>query len=141
MVLTCLVLSIAIDRNPRLDGVTAFNSRTGKPDPTGLALVLCAMIGGVLAIIALALGGCSAIFCSAVRRDSGYGNASSKGSLIAVYIFSFFGLVSCLGFLLVADYAVGVVTGNAQGAPGKGKGSKAMYWAFFVFQYVPMFTF
>lgn len=64
-------------------------------------------------------------------------------SLIAVYIFSFFALVSCLGFILVVDYAVGVVTGNAEGnaAKLKGKGSQAMFWTFFVFQYVPLFTF
>ena len=131
------IRTIEIDRNPRLNGVTGFYNTTKSTDPTGLALVICAMVGGALAVLAFLLGGC----CSVFGRSGRY--RSARSSLIAVYIFSFFALVSCLGFILVVDYAVGVVTGNAEGnaAKLKGKGSQAMFWTFFVFQYVPLFTF
>lgn len=62
-----------IDRNPRLNGVTGFYNTTKSTDPTGLALVICAMVGGALAVLAFLLGGC----CSVFGRSGRYRSAGS----------------------------------------------------------------
>ncbi len=73
------------------------------------------------------------------------------GSLIAVfsccyisrvtasYVFFVAGVISCTAWFVVADYAVAIVTGNAVGQPRGG--SQALFWLYFVFQYIPIFTF
>ncbi|KAM7187598.1 hypothetical protein V8F33_011154 [Rhypophila sp. PSN 637] len=111
-----------------LNGVTYFYKKTPVTNPTGLALNLCAIIGGVIALLTYPLS-----FCA------GSANSRKLYRPYGAYIFAFFGLVSCLGFILAMDYTVGIVTGNAFGTPdGDALG---LFWAYFVFQYVPVFTF
>ncbi|KAM7213949.1 hypothetical protein V8F06_010648 [Rhypophila decipiens] len=117
-----------IGRNPRLNGVTRFDSKTPVTNPTGVALTVCAMVGGVIALLTYPFSFCS---CATKRFCRPYG----------AYIFAFFGLVCCLGFILAMDYTVGIVTGNAVGAPTGSEANVGMFWAFFVFQYVPVLTF
>ncbi|KAK4208957.1 hypothetical protein QBC37DRAFT_451481 [Rhypophila decipiens] len=90
-----------IGRNPRLNGVTHFDTRTKMTTPTGLVLSICAIGGGIIAPLTL--------FCwtNRLQRLQTYG----------AYAFVLSGLVCCLGFILAMDYAVGVVTGNNMGEP------------------------
>ncbi|KAK4206930.1 hypothetical protein QBC37DRAFT_299803 [Rhypophila decipiens] len=126
-----LALMVASFVNAQIMGtvdVTHFDSKTQVTNPTGVALTVCAMVGGVIALLTYPLSFCR---CATKKFCRPYG----------AYIFAFFGLVCCLGFILAMDYTVGIVTGNAVGAPTGSKANVGMFWAFFVFQYVPVLTF
>jgi len=49
------------------------------------------------------------------------------------------GLVCSLAYFLSGDYAVAVLTGNTIGLPTKNY--QELYWVFWVFERVPLFTF
>jgi len=49
------------------------------------------------------------------------------------------GLVCSLAYFLSGDYAVAVLTGNTIGLPTKKY--QELYWVFWIFERVPLFTF
>ena len=59
------------------------------------------------------------------------------GTTIHVLVVS--GLVCSLAYFLSGDYAVAVLTGNTFGLPTKEY--QVLYWVFWVFERVPLFTF
>ncbi|KAL2270473.1 hypothetical protein VTJ83DRAFT_2657 [Remersonia thermophila] len=127
--------SLDIKNNPKIDGAFYFDRHTGQKNSAGIALTICAMVGGVLAALTF-VGGC---FCIPLaRRNKDY----SRLDRFSLYVFTLFGLVSCVGFILAADYIVSLVTGNMLGRPYlKRGGQESLFWTFFVFQFFPLLTF
>jgi len=62
---------------------------------------------------------------------------SRAGATLHVLVVS--GLVCSLAYFLSGDYAVAVLTGNTIGLPTKKY--EGLYWVFWVFERVPLFTF
>lgn len=101
--------------NPKLDGVFYFDSKTRDEDKdkTGMALTICALVGLVLAAITWVSG----IWRAVIKASSG----TKRRHSFTLYLFTLFGLASCVGFILAADYVVSIVTGNKIGRPYSAK--------------------
>ncbi|KAK0667954.1 hypothetical protein QBC41DRAFT_278013 [Cercophora samala] len=96
-------------------------------DPGIIIIAVMGIGGGVVAVLSFFL------MCRS--------NSAPKVENIkpfATYVFFFAGLVCALGWFWLADYGPVVVTGNVVGQPRQGK--NALFWVYFVFQWVPLFT-
>ncbi|KAK4202079.1 hypothetical protein QBC40DRAFT_169933 [Triangularia verruculosa] len=96
-------------------------------DPGIIIIAVMGIGGGVIAVLS---------FLAIWRSSAGVDREKRKP--IAVYVFFFSGMICALGWFWLADYGPVIATGNTTGQPRQG--NKALFWAYFVFQWFPVFT-
>jgi hypothetical protein len=95
----------------------------GRWDPIAIFLIVMACGSGALAFGSLIIwvkGGC--------RRDS-----------VTLHVLVVAGLVNSCANYLAGDYGVAVLTGNTVGIPSEE--AKKLYYVYWVFERIPIFTF
>src|SRR5437868_5631687 len=95
----------------------------GRWDALAIILIILACGSGAIAFIA---------FIAWVK-------AGFRAEGKTLHVLAVAGLLCSCAYFLCGDYAVAVLTGNTIGTPRKKVA--ALYWAFWIFERVPLFTF
>ncbi|EJT82459.1 hypothetical protein GGTG_02432 [Gaeumannomyces tritici R3-111a-1] len=96
-------------------------------DPLMYVLGFLAIGGGLLAVLS--------VFCLCRGRSGEGKRRESRG----MHFFVITALISSLGWFVIGDYGVALLTGQTLGLPGDK--TRTLYWVYYVFQYVPLGTF
>jgi len=87
-------------------------------------------------LVVLACGSGGIAFIAFIAWFQGGFRAEGK----TLHILAVAGLMCSCAYFLCGDYAVAVLTGNTIGSPREKKVA-SLYWTFWVFERVPLFTF
>ncbi|KAK0747209.1 hypothetical protein B0T21DRAFT_417358 [Apiosordaria backusii] len=117
------VLCVAglLSNSKRLD-----DTRWQWSDPGIILIAVMGVGGGVIAVLSFFL----------IWRSSSLDDEKRRPISASVFFFS--GLICALGWFWLADYGPVIVTGNKMGHPRQG--GNALFWLYFVFQWVPILT-